>query len=174
MRFADQNERIRDGGGSFQLLENDNDLIEDGNAIDVVIAEVTKGRTKINSPFEKEEVLEYILNWIGCLNGKERVKAITYLKKREDFSTDDKKIKVRFVCFGGEGSEIECKQVTLLNALRFIRERFKKYSRFKTDSQQWVGIMKYIYGVAENPAISDGELLKKILDGRWNLIFEEL
>ena len=174
IRFPNQIELIKDDGGHgrIQQLENDAELIGEEKLVDVIIAEVKKGKSGINGPFEKEEVLKYILNWIGCLNGKERVKAIECLKRKEDFRTDDGKIKVRFVCFGGERSEIKCKQITLPGALTFIRGRFKKYVRYKTHSDQWSGVMKYIYDVAES-RISNDELLRKILDGEWNLSFKE-
>lgn len=170
VRFPNQIEIIKDDGGrgQNQKLENDPKLIGKESIIDIIIAEVKKGEARINRPFGKEEVLEYILNWIGCLNEKEKIKAIKCLKKKEDFYTGNGRIRVRFVCFG-EQSKIECKQITLLDALRFIRGRFRKYFDYKTDSKQWNGVMKYVYTVAYNNSISDDSLLEKILDGKWNL-----
>jgi hypothetical protein len=171
VRFSNQVEIIEDSEGKLRVLENDLKLVRNDDFVDVVIAEVKKGEADINGPFKKEEVLEYILNWSGCLDDGERVEAIKCLKRKEDFRTSDGRVRVRFVCFG-EPSRIRCKQITLLDALKFTRERFKKYGDYKTHSDQWTGVMKYVYTFARS-AISDKDLLMKILEGEWILNLKE-
>jgi hypothetical protein len=165
VRFPNQIEIINGNDGLAHTLENDDELVIRDNLIDVVIAEVTTGPAKINDPFQKEEVLEYVLDWIGCLDEAEKREAIKALRNKQDFCTD--KFRVRFVCFG-KPSKIECKQLTLLHVLTFIRGRFKKYYDLKTQSRQWYGVMDYLYTtVNENTQVE--KVLDKIIKGDWKL-----
>jgi hypothetical protein len=172
VRFPNQVEIIEEDKRRLHTLENDPELVEKSNITDVVIAEVTTGEAKINGPFERKDVLQYILDWIGSLGNGARDKAIEALQARNDFLTEDGRIRVRFICFGKHSDDIKCTQLTLDHALSFIRDRFKRYGQLKTHSQQWKGLMRYLYEAATQ-AISDGQLSGEILEGQWNLEFKQ-
>lgn len=141
-----------------------------GNAlIDVMIAEIKKGRCCLNGPWTDpaRHNMNRVLYAIGAIP-KDRVPIIASALYQQNYHTDDR-YRLRLFALGSETNRAlrpEVVQITWREALEWIYDRLHKYWRIKAQHEQWDYHGKELYRVMQanhdNRDAFVGELLARL------------
>jgi hypothetical protein len=143
VRFPHRAERLFDRPTDV-MMDDEKNLFLTHERIDIVIAEVTRLRCKLNGPWTDREKqnIHRVLAAIGCIPGGMIGEAADALYQYGYFE-DPKLLRVRLVAIGSErNTDIAVRfpqvvQIIWDDLLRFVWQRFQKYRNQKADTQHW-------------------------------------
>lgn len=123
------------------------------NRIDIIIAEVKRGKCKLNRPWTNVNYknIDYILYAIGAFD-KDSVSKVADSLYQNLYYTDEK-FRVRFFAICEEENDElsgKVKQLTWKELLRFIYKRFLEYKKHKAQHDQWDSVGKLLYTISTN------------------------
>ncbi len=118
------------------------------NKVDIVFAEATTRRCKINGPWRRPGVtLEYVLRRVGFFScdGVDVDTVANRLYQERKYANKD--VQVRVVCFGGawNGELQGATQILWKDVIDFIRKRFQDHKDVKADHQHWDNFGQFLW-----------------------------
>jgi len=124
-------------------MQDDKRLILKPKKIRIILAEVKKGRCKLNSAWTNPDKgnMQQIMSALGAIDSKTSKFASDKLCKNGYY--EDEKFLFSLCCLGKETNNATRKrlqnvpQITWNHVLSFIYDRFKKYEIYKSQHQQW-------------------------------------
>lgn len=134
--------------------------------IDVIFAEATKGRCKLNGPWKaagEGDALGYVLRRVGVFESDDDIQdAAAHLYAHGN--CDNRICSVRVVCFGRVRNQ-KLRYVTQIiwpEVLSFMAGRFRVYRDEKADHQNWDSFGKYLWERLDGNALPS---VVEIVDG---------
>lgn len=140
----------------------DENLVLRDDKIDFIIAEVKRGRCKLNGPWTKSNTknMHYVLKWLGMAPPKDigKIANDLYSKKRHEAP----KWTIRLACFGQKRSNAldpNVVQIKFSEVVFFMRQRFEEFKKIKADHSQWDSFIREFFCRTVDKRHSDEQLL---------------
>ena len=142
----------------------DHEVFDSVGLIDIVIAEVKRGRCNLNGPWTRrpDQNMHRVLYAIGAFS-ECRVPEVAESLYSDGYYADDM-FRVRLFAIGSEKNERllpKVVQLTWDEILEFIYVRLTKYREHKAQHEQWNSVGKYLYCLSEKSS-SANEFVKTV------------
>lgn len=124
----------------------DHRVLESNGKVDLIIAEVKKGKCSLNGPWTDPDRrnMQRVLHAIGAFDDVEPVAKALYAQNR----FEDSRTRVRLFALGSYVNpdlRLAVVQLTWDDVLRFIYQRFYVYRDIKAQHEQWDDLGKLLY-----------------------------
>lgn len=135
VRFSDRQENLA------KPMEDDPRVSDCPSAINVVIAEIKRGRCALNGPWTDKgsENMKRALCAIGCVREADLLGACEHLYDHGSWANDQ--VTIRLLAIGDRRAPGLCipdeQQVTWSEMIQFCMERFRNYRHQKSSVGQW-------------------------------------
>lgn len=143
VRFPHRTERLYDNKDDI-MQDDSSGLGLSSDQIDVVIAEVTAGKCKLNGPWTNQDGknIQRVLAAIGCLPA-DRIRFAAKDLYSSGLHKAEDRLQIRLIAIGLEADEElaskhpSVRQVLWADLLKFIFDRHKKYRHQKSQTDHW-------------------------------------